>query len=112
MQRGDVYWCDFGETEGHGPAKRRPVVVISAASFVASVLPTVVVAACTSNLAAARYPGNIFVPVGTAGFPRDCVIKVTEIATLDRYLLLDRLGTLPPDLLTDVDQGLRLTLGI
>jgi mRNA interferase MazF len=110
MHRGDVYWCDFGITEGQGPAKRRPVVVVSGPSFVASDLPTVVVVACTTNLAAARYPGSVFIPVGTAGLPRDCAVRTTEIATVDRYLLLDRLGTMPSDLLADIDRALALSL--
>ena len=111
MHRGEVYWCDFGQAEGHGSAKRRPVVVVSGESFVASNLPTVVVVACTTNLAAARYPGSVFVPVGTGGLPRDCVVKTTEIATVDRYLLLDLVGTLPLDVMADVDRALHLSLG-
>jgi mRNA interferase MazF len=86
-------------------------VVVSGESFVASNLPTVVVTACTTNLAAARYPGSVFVPVGTGGLPRDCVVRTTEIATVDRYLLLDRIGALPPDVVADIDRALQLSLG-
>jgi mRNA interferase MazF len=110
MRRGDVYWCDFGVTGGHGPAKRRPVVVVSGPSFVASDLPTVVIVACTTNLSAARYPGAVFIPVGTAGLPRDCVVKTTEIATVDRYLLVDQMGTMPLDVMADIDLALTLSL--
>ena len=110
MKRGDVYWCDFGDPDGHGPGKRRPVVVVSSDAFVDSSLPTVVVVGCTTNLAAARYPGNVLIPATAGGLPRDCVVKVTEIATVERYLLLDRVGHLPPDIMHDIGRGLRLSL--
>jgi len=75
-------------------------------------LPTVIVASFTSNLAAARYPGAVFVPAGVAGLPRDSVVKTTELITVDTYLLLDALGDLPGDLMTEVDAGLRISLGL
>ncbi|MCL1801149.1 MAG: type II toxin-antitoxin system PemK/MazF family toxin [Promicromonosporaceae bacterium] len=111
MRTGDAFWFDFGENLGHGPARRRPVIVISSDQFVASSLPTVVVMGCTTNLAAARYPGNVLIPAGSGGLPRDCVAKVTEIATVDRYQLVDWMGTLPMDIVFAISQGLRLSLG-
>jgi mRNA interferase MazF len=75
-------------------------------------LPTVIVASLTTNLAAARYPGAVFVPAGVAGLPKDSVIKLTELMTVDTYLLLDAVGDLPPDVMRDVDTGLRISLGI
>lgn len=110
MQSGDVYWCDFGESMGHAPAKRRPVIIVSANDYVASALPTVVVMACTTNLPASRYPGNVFIPAGVGGLPKDCVAKVTEIATIDRYLLVEKIGILPADIVFAIGSGLRQSL--
>ena len=88
------------------------MLVVQAAAMNNSRLPTVIVASLTSNLAAARYPGAVFVPAGVAGLPKDSVIKLTELMTVDNYLLLDALGDLPNDLMSEVDSGLRISLGL
>jgi len=112
-QRGRVYWFEFPPPDiSHTPAGRRPVVVVQSSVMNESRLPTVIVASLTTNLAAARYPGAVFVPSGVAGLPKDSVIKLTELMTVDNYLLLDPLGDLPSDLMSDVDSGLRISLGL
>jgi mRNA interferase MazF len=113
IRRGEVWWFDFPvPAASHGPAKRRPVVVVQSQSFNDSALATVIVASLTGNLAAARFPGNVFVPKGAGGLPKDSVIRVNEIATVDRYLLVDRVGLLPADLIQELSRGLRLALGV
>jgi mRNA interferase MazF len=113
IERGDLWWYTFPDPDvSHGPAKRRPVVVVQSQPFNDSELSTVIVASVTSTLAAARFPGNVFVPRGVAHLPRDSVIRVNEVTTIDRYALADRLGRLPHDLIQQLDQGLRLVLDI
>lgn len=113
MRRGDVHWCDLGEPVGSAPAKRRPVVVVSADAYNASRLRTVVVAALTSNTALAALPGNVFAPAVLTGLPRDSVVNVTALLTLDRAVLDPiRAGHLPADLMAAVDAGLRGVLAL
>jgi mRNA interferase MazF len=113
IERGELWWYEFPASGvSHGPAKRRPVVVIQAQPFNNSELATVIVASLTGNLAAARFPGNVFVSHGVAGLPKDSVIRVNEITTVDRYLLIDRMGRLPADLIHELGAGLRLVLGL
>jgi mRNA-degrading endonuclease toxin of MazEF toxin-antitoxin module len=88
------------------------VAVIQAGWLNESELATVIVASLTGNPTAARFPGNVFVPRGVAGLPKDSVIRTTELTTVDRYLLVDRLGQLPRDLIQELDQGIRLALAI
>lgn len=110
IERGRIYWADLGEPEGSAPAKRRPVLVISADSYNTSRLATVVAAAITSNTRLAAMPGNVFLPSSATGLPRDSVVNVTALVTIDKQDLGALAGTVPPTLMDDVERGLRRVL--
>lgn len=110
--RGGVYWADLGEATGSRPAKRRPVLVVQSAAYNASTLSTVIAVVLTSNTALAAMPGNVFVPASASGLPRDSVVNVTGMVTLDEQDLTEMAGELPSYLLTEVDQGLRRVLDL
>ncbi len=110
--RGDVYWVDLRPAEGSRPAKRRPVLVVSADSYNASRVATVLVAVITSNTDAASHPGNVFLPAGATGLPRDSVVNVTGLLTLDKSDLRERAGMVAGDLLRRVESGLRQVLAL
>lgn len=112
IARGGVYWADLGEVTGSRPAKRRPVLVVQSDAYSASALSTVVAVVLTSNTALAAMPGNVFVPATASGLPRDSVVNVTGIVTLDENDLTEMAGQLPSYLLADVDQGLRRVLDL
>jgi mRNA interferase MazF len=112
IARGGVYWADLGEVTGSRPAKRRPVLVVQSDAYSASALSTVVAVVLTSNTALAAMPGNVFVPATASGLPRDSVVNVTGIVTLDEDDLTEMAGQLPSYLLADVDQGLRRVLDL
>jgi mRNA interferase MazF len=110
--RGDVCWADLGEPRGSRPAKRRPVLVIQANLYNASKLNTTLVAVITSNTALAARPGNVFLPSIASGLPKDSVLNVTALATLDKADLDPPIGRLPASLMTQVDRGLRRVLAL
>lgn len=112
IERGALYWADLGPAMGSRPAKRRPVLVVQAGSYNASRLSTVLVAAITSNTALAAMPGNTFLPASATGLPRDSVVNVTAVITLNKTDLSGRIGTVPPSLMTEVDRGLRQVLSL
>jgi mRNA interferase MazF len=112
IRRGTVCWADLGEPRGSKPAKRRPVLVIQSDPFNVSRLATTVAAVITSNTAMAAMPGNVFVPAAVSGLPRDSVVNVTAIVTLDKSDLDDETGELPNSLMDHVDGGLRHVLGL
>ena len=113
-RRGDIVWIDLGEPSGSAPAKRRPVVIVSADAFNRSRLQTVLAAAITSNTAMAAHPGNVFLPATTTGLSKDSVVNVAQLVTLDREDLegQDPVDAVPGYLMTDVDAGLRLALDL
>jgi mRNA interferase MazF len=112
IERGGVYWADLGQPIGSRPANRRPVLVIQSDSYNESRLATVLVAVVTSNTALATMPGNVFLPTAVTGLPRDSVVNVTALVTLDKSDLSEQVGQVPSRLLDDVDRGLRRILSL
>lgn len=111
-ERGGIYWADLGSPAGSRPAKRRPVVVISADTYNQSRLATIVALVITSNTELATMPGNVFLPVAATGLPRDSVVNVTAVVTLNKSELAEQTGVAPLALMLEVDRGLRSSLGL
>lgn len=57
-------------------------------------------------------PGNVFLPATSVGLPKDSVANVSQVVTLNRYDLLEAAGSVPADLMKEVDRGLALVLGL
>jgi Growth inhibitor len=112
IERGGIHWADLGEPEGSRPAKRRPVLVIQSDSYNASRLSTVLVVVLTSNTRLAAAPGNVFLPSSATGLPRDSVVNVTALVTLNKTDLVQHVGDVPLVLMRDVDAGLRQVLAL
>jgi mRNA interferase MazF len=111
-ERGDVCWADLGEPHGSKPAKRRPVLIVQADPYNDSRLNTTLAAVITSNTGLAAMPGNVFVPAIASGLPRDSVVDVTVLITVDKTDLGPAVGQLPASLMHEVDRGLRRVLGL
>ena len=112
MRRGEVWWASLPEPAGSGPGLRRPMLIVSANSFNDSRINTVVAAVITSNLRLADAPGNVRLPVKGTGLSKASVVNVSQIITVDKTFLTQRVGKLNPRLLAEVDDGLRLVLSI
>jgi len=110
ITRGEIHWADLGAASGSRPAKRRPVLVVQSDPYNASRLATVVAVVITSNTTLAAMPGNVFLPATATGLPRDSVVNVTALVTLNKTDLTDRVGGLSPSMMHEVDQGLRRVL--
>ncbi|GAB3504474.1 type II toxin-antitoxin system PemK/MazF family toxin [Amycolatopsis cihanbeyliensis] len=112
IERGGIHWADLGEPEGSRPAKRRPVLVIQSDPYNASRLSTVLVAVLTSNTKLAAAPGSVFLPSAATSLPRDSVVNVTALVTLNKPDLAQHVGDVPLALMREVDAGLRQVLGL
>ena len=110
--RGEVWWADLPVPAGAEPGYRRPVMIVSADLFNRKPLATAMVVACTSNPRHALFPGNVPIPAGVLRLPQVTVASVTQLLTIDRVLLEDRIGSLPPPLMKQIDDGLKLALGL
>jgi len=107
IQQGDVCWLAFGGT-GSSPSGRRPAVVVQHDRFNRSAISTTIVAAVTSNLRLAAMPGNVRLRKGEAGLPRPSVVNVSQLATVDKARLAERIGHLKPTRVQQVLEGLEL----
>ncbi len=112
MRRGEIWWGSLPEPTGSGPGFRRPLLIVSANSFNDSGISTVVAAVITSNLRLADAPGNVRLPIKGTGLTKTSVANVSQIITVDKTFLTERIGRLNPRLLAEVDDGLRLVLSI
>lgn len=112
IRRGEIYWAELAAPRGSGPGYRRPVLVLQSDAFNRSRIPTVVVAAITSNLDLAAAPGNVLLELGISGLPKDAVVNVSQILTLDRRFLVEPAGRVPEPHLDRVTAGLRLVLSL
>ncbi len=112
ISRAEIYWANLGAPSGSRPAKRRPVLVIQSDPYNASRLSTVLAAVITSNTGLATMPGNVFVPATATSLPRDSVVNITALVTLNKTDPTDRVGEIPPSLMHEVDRGLRRLLDL
>jgi mRNA interferase MazF len=111
IAQGDVCWADLPGPVGSGPGVRRPVLVVQGDSLNRSRLATVVCIPLTSNLRWADAPGNVLLPARSSGLSKDSVANVSQIVTLDRALLTERVGRVSKKQLELVFAGVDLVLG-
>ncbi len=112
IKRGEIWWAGLPEPGGSEPGYRRPVLVVQSDAFNRSRINTVVVAAITSNLELAAAPGNVLLTRRQSKLPRESVVVVSQILTLDRRFLTKRVGGLSSAIVSDVDRGMRLVLSL
>jgi mRNA interferase MazF len=111
ITQGDVWWADLPAPAGSGPGFRRPVVVVQGDALNRSRISTVVCVPLTSNLRWADAPGNLAIPARVTGLQKDSVANVSQILSLDRDLLTERVGKLPRGRMELLFSGIDIMLG-
>jgi mRNA interferase MazF len=112
VERGEIWWADLGMPRGSEPGFRHPVVIVQSDDFNQTRLKTSVGVTITSNLRLAEMPGNVILPKNATRLAKDSVANVTQIVTLDKNDLLERIGTLSDELMIQINEGLRLVLSL
>ena len=112
IKRGEIWWESLPEPTGSGPGLRRPVVVVSSNEFNKSLIRTCIVAVITSNLRLAEAPGNIFISKKQSGLNKESVINVSQIITVDKSVLTEKVKSLPNKTMIDIEIGLKLSFGL
>ncbi|WAL61807.1 type II toxin-antitoxin system PemK/MazF family toxin [Thermocoleostomius sinensis] len=110
MYRGEIWWANLPNPVGSEPGYRRPVLVIQDDTFTQSRIRTIIVVIITSNVQLAEAPGNVLLPREVSGLPRDSVVNISQIFTVNKTFLVERVGALPDYLQEEVDEGLRTIL--
>jgi mRNA interferase MazF len=112
VRRGEIWWVALGVPTGSEPGYRRPMVVVSSNLFNDSGFRTVLTVPLTSNLARESAPGNVRLASRKTGLQKNSVAIASQVVPTDRKLFLDRIGRVPDDLMSDIDDGLRLVLAL
>lgn len=110
ISQGDIYWIDMDEPRGSGPGYRHPFVVIQNDAFNRSRINTLVVCALTSNLRLASAPGNVPLAKGAGNLPKASVVNVSQVMTVDKSDLGDKIGHLPKKKVEEIFAGFELLL--
>ncbi len=110
IAQGDVFWARLPEPFGKSGGRGRPVVVVQSDVFNRSKIHSVVVCHLTSNLHRARCPGNVLLAKGEANLPKRSVVNITQITTVLREQLAEKIGSLPAERTQAILDGVRLLL--
>ncbi|MBI2857671.1 MAG: type II toxin-antitoxin system PemK/MazF family toxin [Chloroflexi bacterium] len=110
IRQGDIFWVNLAKPSGSEPGYRHPHVVIQNNVFNSSRINTAVVCALTSNLRRARSPGNVLLEEDEASLPKQSVVNVTQIFTVDKQDLTEKIGSLSRERMAQVLAGIELVL--
>jgi mRNA interferase MazF len=112
VKRGEIWWASLPDPLGSEPGYRRPVLVVQSDEFNRSGIRTVICAAVTSNLNLANAPGNVQLSTRASGLPRPSVANVSQLISLDRTRLTERIKGLDAQSMLQIDEGLRLIMAL
>lgn len=107
IHRGDLFWLAPDDSRGPAPAYAHPHVVVQDDVFNHSRITTVVVCALTSNLHRATEPGNVLLEPGEGSLPKQSVVVVSQISSVDKTRLGERIGALSANRVEQILAGLR-----
>jgi mRNA interferase MazF len=110
VKQGEIYWIDLGDPEGSEPGYRHPHVVVQNNIFNLSKMNTVVVCSLTSNLKRALSPGNVLLKKGEANLPNKSVVNITQIYTVNKDELCEKIGQVTRQRIKEILSGINLLI--
>jgi mRNA interferase MazF len=112
MKRGEIWWANLPDPVASEPGFRRPLLIIQIDEFNRSIIRTIMVVVLTTNLRLANAPGNVLLKSAMTGLPKDSVANVSQVLTVDKSFLTEKIGKLRKAELQKIETGLRLLLGL
>ena len=110
ISQGDIYWIELDEPNGSGPGYKHPHVVVQNNLFNRSQIKTVLVCPLTTNLRRASAPGNVLLDKKESNLPKQSVVNVSQVFTVDKTQLEEYVGTLSSRQVTEILAGIKLVL--
>jgi len=110
IKQGDIFWVELGTPRGSEPAYRHPCIVIQNNLFNQSKISTIVVCTLTSNLKRANAPGNVLLRKGEGGLKKDSVVNISQMITINKTDLVEKIGSLSPARISEVIEGVLLLI--
>jgi mRNA interferase MazF len=112
IRKGSIYWVDFSAGKGSEPIGRRPGLVIQNNLLNDSNINTVMMLAITSTLKFGELPGNVILKKGEANLSKKCVVNITQIKSVDKKSIKEKIGTLSKKRMDAVHEGLKMVMGM
>ncbi len=110
IKQGEIYWVDLGDPHGSEPGYRHPHIVVQNNLFNSSKINTVTVCSLTSNLKRGLSPGNVTLKKGEANLPKKSVVNITQIYTVNKTDLTEKIGQVNCEHLKEILSGIRLLI--
>ncbi len=110
VKRGDIFYADLSPVVGSEQGGIRPILIVQN-DIGNKYSPTIIASAITSRLTKAKLPTHIELQCGKFGLPRDSVILLEQIRTLDKRRLKSKIGSLDDRTMGAVDRALLISLG-
>ena len=112
IQRGEIWWASLGEPSGSQPGYRHPLIVVQSDEFNRSLIRTLIAIVITSNLRLAQAPGNVLLSAKSTGLYKDSVANVSQVITVDKAFLTEKIGKLTAMQIESISDGLRLVMSL
>ena len=112
IHRGEIWWAALSTPSGSEPGYKRPLLIVQSDDFNRSRISTVIAVVITSNLRLSDAPGNVFLERRRSGLPRDSVVNVSQLVSVDKSFLIEKVGMLEVPELQDVEAGIRLAISL
>ncbi len=108
IEQGEIYWVDLGDPHGSEPGYKHPHIVVQNNIFNSSKINTVVMCSLTSNLKRGLSPGNATLKKGEANLPKKSVVNITQIYTVNKTDLCEKIGKVTHERLMEILSGIQL----
>lgn len=111
VKRGDIFYADLSPVIGSEQGGVRPVLVIQN-DIGNKYSPTIIIAAITSQINKAKLPTHIEINAPDYGLPKDSVVLLEQIRTIDKRRLREKIGNFDEDMMDNVDECLKISIGL
>lgn len=107
IESGALHWLKADGPDGAVQDYAHPYLVVQDDLFNRSRIHTVVVCALTTNLGRITEPGNVMLGPGEGGLPKQSVVVVSQLVSVEKDRLGERIGMLSPERVEQVLAGIR-----
>ncbi len=111
VKRGDILYADLSPVIGSEQGGVRPVLVIQN-DIGNKYSPTVIISAITSQINKAKLPTHIEINAPEYGLPKDSVVLLEQIRTIDKKRLREKIGHFDDEMMNRVDECLKISIGL
>lgn len=111
VKRGDIFYADLSPVIGSEQGGVRPILVIQN-DVGNKYSPTIIIAAITSQINKAKLPTHVEITAPEYGLPKDSVVLLEQIRTIDKKRLREKIGKFDEEMMKEVDEALRISIGL